>query len=93
MLSSLHSVQKYNPQGFQDIFAIVAFPVSDCGRNIDVSFLKPYPYEVSIITILAYRKKTLAGFPVTSDRSGIVTRAQLSVTVPDMIVRNHITDF
>lgn len=92
-LSSIHSDQEYNPQGFQDLFTIAAFPVSDCGRNIDVSSLKPFPYEVSIITVLAYKKETLAGCPVTSNRSGTVTRAQLSVTVPDMIVRNHIIDF
>lgn len=93
MLSSRHSGQEYNLQGFQNVFAIVAFPVSDGRRNIDVSSLKPFPYEVSIITILAYRKETLADCPVTSNRSGIVTRAQFSVTVPDMIVRNHIIDF
>lgn len=93
VLPGIHSVQEQNPQGFQDLFTIAAFPVSDCGRNIDVSSLKPFPYEVSIITILAYKKETLAGCPVTSNRSGTVTRAQLSVTVPDMIARNHIIDF
>lgn len=92
-LPSIHSVQEYNPQGFQDLFTVAAFPVSDCGRNIDVSSLKPFPYEVSIITILAYKKETLAGCPATSNRSGTATRAQLSVTVPDRIVRNHIIDF
>lgn len=93
VLPSIHSVQEYKPQGFQDLFTIAAFPVSDCGRNIDVSSLKPFPYEVSIITILAYKKETLAGCPVTSNRSGTATRAPFSVTVPDMIVRNHIIEF
>lgn len=36
-------VQEYNPQGFQDPFALVAFPVFDCGENIDVSSLKSFP--------------------------------------------------
>lgn len=36
-------VQENNLQRFQDPLALVAFPVSDCEKNIDVSSLKPFP--------------------------------------------------